>query len=226
MRKIELSEQFTKRKILLYSLPGIFDAFATASFQIVDGYFVSNLLGFTAFAAVGLISPVFFLLYALGFMFGEGASAMISQFISEENRKRGYEVFSMTIAVMLIFGAVVSLAAVRLSGRTGADADGSARCLRRRCDLVLHAPGHAAHFRAVRDIAAPGLLPKEEALVTVLWMLIIPIPRLLFRPHIPSSRPTGDCSLRRYRRYPGFHPRSKAPLQALTPWYGDPLHWC
>ena len=211
MRKIELSEHFTKRKILLYSLPGIFDAFATASFQMVDGYFVSNLLGITAFAAVGLISPVFFLLYALGFMFGEGASAMISQFIGEGNRKRGCEVFSMTIAVMLIFGAVVAL---RLCGSLAAPV------------LMLMAvpavfggdaiwysmpPDHAAHFRAVCDIAAPGLLPKEEALVTVLRMLIIPIPRLLFRPHILSSRPTGDCSLRRYRRYPESHLRSKAP---------------
>ena len=63
MKKIELSEHFTKRKILIYSLPSIFETFATTSFQMVDGYFVSNLLGLQPYVAVGLISPVFFLLY-------------------------------------------------------------------------------------------------------------------------------------------------------------------
>ena len=60
MKKIELSERFTKRKMLIYSLPSIFESLATNSFQMVDGYFVSNLLGLAPYVAVGLISPVFF----------------------------------------------------------------------------------------------------------------------------------------------------------------------
>ena len=83
MRKIELTEHFTKRKMLQYSLPSIFETFATTSFQMVDGYFVSNLLGLSPYVAVGLISPVFFVLYALGFMFGEGASALIAKVLGE-----------------------------------------------------------------------------------------------------------------------------------------------
>ena len=104
-----MSEHFTKRKMLLYSLPSIFEIFATTSFQMVDGYFVSNLLGLSPYVAVGLISPVFFLLYALGFMFGEGASALIAQVLGEGDPKRGSALLSMTTAVMLIFGAVVGV---------------------------------------------------------------------------------------------------------------------
>ena len=104
VKKIELSEHFTKRKILIYSLPSIFETFATTSFQMVDGYFVSNLLGLQPYVAVGLISPVFFLLYALGFMFGEGASALIAQIMGDGDKERGNKIFTMTTVVMLIFG--------------------------------------------------------------------------------------------------------------------------
>ncbi len=114
VKKIELSEHFTKRKILIYSLPSIFETFATTSFQMVDGYFVSNLLGLQPYVAVGLISPVFFLLYALGFMFGEGASALIAQIMGDGDKERGNKIFTMTTVVMLIFGVVVGIAAALL----------------------------------------------------------------------------------------------------------------
>ena len=144
MRKIELSEHFSKWKMLVYSLPSIFGVFATTSFQMVDGYFVSNLLGITPFAAIGLISPVFFLLYALGFMFGEGASALISQFIGEGNRKRGCEVFTMTTVVTLIFGTVMGLAAAllmpTLARLVGATEDNIGYCVEYGRMLVIFLP--------------------------------------------------------------------------------------
>ena len=144
MRKIELSEHFTKRKMLLYSLPSIFEAFATTSFQMVDGFFVSNLLGLAPYVAVDLISPVFFLLYALGFMFGEGASALISQVMGEGDPKRGREIFSMTTTVMLIFGAVVGVLAAllmpALARLVGADEDSIGYCIEYGRTLVLFLP--------------------------------------------------------------------------------------
>ncbi len=146
MRKIELSEHFTKRKMLLYSLPSIFETFATTSFQMVDGFFVSNLLGITAFAAVDLISPVFFLLYALGFMFGEGASARVSQAMGEGDRKRGCEILTMTTVIMLIVGAAVGgLAALlmpSLAQLVGATEDNIGFCVAYGRILVLFLPAY------------------------------------------------------------------------------------
>ncbi|MBQ8092753.1 MAG: MATE family efflux transporter [Clostridia bacterium] len=146
MRKIELSEHFTKTKMFLYSLPSIFEAFATTSFQMVDGYFVSNLLGIKPFAAVGLISPVFFVLYALGFMFGEGASALIARVMGEGDRKRGSRILSMTTVAMLITGAVVGiLAAVlmpEISRLVGAKDDTVGYCIEYGRMLVLFLPAY------------------------------------------------------------------------------------
>ena len=77
MKRIELSDHFTSTKLLRYSLPAIGNALAITSFQLIDGGFVSNYLGVTPFAAVNLISPLFFMLYAVGFMFGSGTSALV-----------------------------------------------------------------------------------------------------------------------------------------------------
>lgn len=146
MRKIELSEHFTMGKTLVYSLPSIFEILAITSFQLVDGYFVSNMLGITPFAAVTMISPVFFLLYALGFMFGEGASALVSQYMGEGNKKRGCEIFSMTTVVMIIFGTVTAVAAALLmpvfAHLVGADESNLGYCVTYGRLLVIFLPAY------------------------------------------------------------------------------------
>ena len=60
--KIELSEHFTYKKILLYSLPNIGTMLAITSFQMADGFFVSNWLGVSSFAAVNLVFPLLMML--------------------------------------------------------------------------------------------------------------------------------------------------------------------
>ena len=107
MRKIELSEHFTYRKLMLYSLPSIGEALAITSFQMVDGGFVSNYLGMSPFAAVNIVSPVFFILYGFGFLFGSGTSAVVSQLMGEGDRQRGNQVFTLSVVVMALFGAVL-----------------------------------------------------------------------------------------------------------------------
>ena len=146
MRKIELSEHFTRGKMLLYSLPSIFESLATNSFQMVDGYFVSNLLGLAPYVAVGLISPAFFMLYALGFMFGEGASALISQIMGEGDRHRACVIFTMTTAVMAVVGAVVGgLAALlmpEIARAVGATDENIGYCVEYGRLLVIFLPAY------------------------------------------------------------------------------------
>lgn len=47
----------------------------TSIYSIVDGVFVSNFVGKTAFAALNLVFPVTMVLGSLGFMMGAGDSA-------------------------------------------------------------------------------------------------------------------------------------------------------
>ena len=51
----------------------------TSVYGVVDGLFVSNFVGKTAFAAVNLIFPLLMILGALGFMIGTGGSALVAR---------------------------------------------------------------------------------------------------------------------------------------------------
>ena len=48
---------------------------------MVDGFFASNMFGVTPFVAVNLISPIFYILYSLGLMFGTGTSAAVAKIV-------------------------------------------------------------------------------------------------------------------------------------------------
>ena len=111
MKKTELSDHFTWKKLLLYSLPAIGNALAITSFQLIDGGFVSNFLGVTPFAAVNLISPLFFMFYAVGFMFGAGTSALVSQCMGEGDGLRARRIFSMSLTAMTAAGLVLGVLA-------------------------------------------------------------------------------------------------------------------
>lgn len=70
--EIQLSEHFTYKKLLQFTGSTIIMMIFTSLYGIVDGLFVSNLVGKTAFAAVNLILPFPTILSALGFMIGTG----------------------------------------------------------------------------------------------------------------------------------------------------------
>ena len=55
--KIQLSDHFTYSKLFRFTLPSIAMMVFTSIYGVVDGYFVSNFAGKTAFAAINLIMP-------------------------------------------------------------------------------------------------------------------------------------------------------------------------
>ena len=114
MKKIELSDHFTCLKLLVYSIPAIAMAIVILSFSLVDGYFVSNLLGVTPFAAVEFVTPVFLVLYAIGFLFGSGSSAVIARLIGQEDMDRARQCFSMVVVSMSIVGVIMAVITVML----------------------------------------------------------------------------------------------------------------
>ena len=55
---IKLSDHFDYKRLLRFALPSIIMMIFTSIYGIVDGFFVSNYAGKTAFAAVNLIMPL------------------------------------------------------------------------------------------------------------------------------------------------------------------------
>jgi len=111
---IGLSEHFTYKKLIRFTIPTIIMMIFTSIYGIVDGIFVSNFVGSDAFAAVNLIMPALMILGTVGFMFGTGGSALVSKTIGEGNKEKANEYFSMLIYLLIIIGLVFTIIGIPL----------------------------------------------------------------------------------------------------------------
>ena len=66
--KIQLSDHFTYKKLFRFTLPSIVMMIVTSVYSVVDGLFVSNLVGDMALSAVNIVWPIIMIIGAFGFM--------------------------------------------------------------------------------------------------------------------------------------------------------------
>ena len=109
-KRIQLSDHFTISRILLFSLPSIGMQIVDNTYQVADGYFISNYIGEAAFEAENLIFPPLLIVMYVGLMFGTGASALISKELGEGRRERANRILSMATLVLAAVGLVLSAA--------------------------------------------------------------------------------------------------------------------
>ena len=110
MKKIQISDHFKISTMLLFSLPSIGMQIVDNTYQIADGYFISNYISEEAFEAENLIFPVLLIVMYVGLMFGTGASALISKELGEGKKERANQLLSMSIAVLTAVGLILSAA--------------------------------------------------------------------------------------------------------------------
>lgn len=84
--EIQLSDHFTYKRLIRFVLPSIIMMIFTSIYGVVDGFFISNFVGKTQFAAVNLIIPFTMILGSLGFMFGTGGSAFVALKLGQGKR--------------------------------------------------------------------------------------------------------------------------------------------
>ncbi len=105
---IQLSDHFTYRRLLRFTVPSIAMMIFTSIYGVVDGLFVSNFVGQTPFAAVNFIMPFLMMLGAIGFMIGAGGSALISKTLGMGDNDKAQRLFSMFVYITLAIGTVVA----------------------------------------------------------------------------------------------------------------------
>ena len=108
MQAIQLSDHFTRKRLLRFSLPSIVMMVFTSIYGVVDGYFVSNYTGKTPFAAANLIMPFLMILGGVGFMFGTGGGALIAKTMGEGKAEKADKLFSMTVFASILCGLVLT----------------------------------------------------------------------------------------------------------------------
>lgn len=107
--KIKLSDHFTYKKLLKFTFPSIAMMVFTSIYGVVDGFFVSNFVGKTSFAAVNIAFPFIMLLGALGFMFGTGGNALVAKTLGEGRPERANRIFSLLVYVSVGCGVALAL---------------------------------------------------------------------------------------------------------------------
>ena len=103
---IQLSDHFTYKRLIRFTLPSIAMMIFTSIYSVVDGFFVSNFARKTPFAAVNLIMPVLMIFNTIGFMFGTGGSAIVAKTFGEGDKEKANRYFSLFVYVTLILGIV------------------------------------------------------------------------------------------------------------------------
>ncbi len=111
---IQLSDHFTYGRLLRFTLPSIVMMIFTSIYGVVDGIFVSNFAGKTAFAAINLIMPYLMVFGTLGFMIGTGGTALVSMTLGMGDKKRANELFSMLTLVCFLGGVVLTVLSIAL----------------------------------------------------------------------------------------------------------------
>lgn len=107
--KIQLSDHFTYRKLLRFTLPSVVMMIFTSVYGVVDGLFVSNYVGKIPFSAVNFIMPFLMILSSVGFMFGTGGSALISKTMGEGDYEKANRLFSLFVYVSAACGVVIAV---------------------------------------------------------------------------------------------------------------------
>ena len=114
--QIQLSDHFSYGMLIRFTLPSITMMIFTSIYGTVDGFFISNFVGKTAFASVNLIIPYLQILGGVGAMLGVGGSALVAKTLGEGDIPKARRYFTMMMYLMLgtsIFFTVAGIAVLR-----------------------------------------------------------------------------------------------------------------
>lgn len=110
----------------LASIPGAISMLASALYQTLDGVFVGQYLGQTAFAALNLSMPFVIINFALADLIGVGSAVPISICLGKKQGAQANNIFTcaclMIVAAGILIGAVLFAGApllIRLMGAEG-----------------------------------------------------------------------------------------------------------
>ena len=147
---IQLSDHFTFKKLLRFTLPSIGMLIFTSIYGIVDGFFVSNFVGKTPFAGVNFIMPLLIILSSFGYMFGAGGSAIIGKTLGEGDRDKANSLFSLFIYISTAMGIVISIVSImflpRMAKLMGADGQMLEICVRYGRIILMALPFYMLQF--------------------------------------------------------------------------------
>lgn len=108
----ELSAVTGPRKIVRFALPSVAMMLFISSFNVVDGFFISNFIDTDGLAALNILMPLFSFLTGVGFMLATGGSAYVSNRFGRGEPDNARAAFTLIMAFAAAFALLAMVVAL------------------------------------------------------------------------------------------------------------------
>lgn len=112
-----LARKFDLGALLRFAAPNVLMMVTLSLYVIVDGVFISRILGTTALSAANMVYPLICLEMASAIMVATGGSAIIARKLGEGRAEEARRDLSFLTAVVLLMGAAVAVGGNLFAGR-------------------------------------------------------------------------------------------------------------
>ena len=104
-----LATYFTPQVLLRFALPNVVMMIFLSLYTIIDGMFISRLVGALALSATNMFYPVTSVQLGIGIMLGTGGSAIIAQNMGAGRHREAKQVFTFLTAFSAAIGCLLAL---------------------------------------------------------------------------------------------------------------------
>ena len=157
------------------ALPGMVSMFAMSIYSIIEGIFIGQVLGESAFAAVNIGIPLVTITFSMADLIGVGASAPISIALGRKDHDTANNVFTCSVIMIFlastVMGTVMFLAAEPLSRMMGADAELLDTCVRYLRTFALCTPLATVFFATDNYLRISGYV-KTSMIINIVSNLL------------------------------------------------------
>lgn len=163
------------RLFFLAAIPGALSMLASSLYYTLDGIFVGQFIGATAFAAINLAMPFAIINFSLADLVGVGASVPISIALGRGERKEANNIFTCACllihALGVLIGAALFAAAPALIRLMGADGDFAAMAVQYLRVYALLSPLTTCMFAMDNFLRISGFIRGSLALNILMSVL-------------------------------------------------------
>lgn len=104
-----LAKKFSFTSLLSFALPNIIMMISLSMYIIIDGMFISRLIGTTALSAVNMFYPAICFEMAVAIMIATGGSAIVARKLGEGKQKEAQNNLSFLIIVEILLGIGIAI---------------------------------------------------------------------------------------------------------------------
>ncbi len=108
-------DNITFKALLVFTIPTMLMVLIQSSYSMIDGIFISNVLGDNALSSLTLISPYFNVYMAIATMFSAGGSAIVMKKMGEGKQTEAKQNFTMLILTTMVVGVILTLLSMALA---------------------------------------------------------------------------------------------------------------